>query len=101
MKKTTEPSRTANIVPLLAFANAIHADLKRALQPLRALRAGWHHNGVSGAWHAFWRALRENVPQGLFSLLLIAQGLVLALLLVAIVVAVAVDGVLAWTGLAR
>lgn len=97
MKKKIEPSRMANIVPLFACTNAIHADLKRTLQPLRALRDGWRHNRVCGAWHAFWRAERESFPQGLFSLLLIAQGLAL----VSLLIAVAFDGALVWAGLTR
>lgn len=97
MKKTTDPNRTDNLVPLFAFANAIHTDLKCALQPLRALRAGWRHNRVGGAWQAFWRAERENFPQGLFSLLLLAQVLALVFLLMA----VAFHGALVWAGLTR
>ena len=65
--------------------------------PLRALRTGWHDADLRGAGQAFLRAQRDNFPQGLFSLLLIAQGLVLAVLLVA----VALDGILAWGGFPR
>ena len=65
--------------------------------PLRALRTGWHDAGVRGAWQFFLRAQRDNFPQGLFSLPLIAQGLVLALLLVT----VALDAIVTWGGLAR
>lgn len=97
MKKTTEPVPPANITPLAAFTRAMHDDWKRAVQPLYALRTGWHDAGLSGACQAFLRAQREAFPQGLFALLLIAQGVVLALLLVA----VALDGIVAWGGLAR
>ena len=97
MKKPTEPTPAPNITPLAAFINAMHADWKRAVHPLYALRTGWHDAGLSGACRAFLRAQRNNFPQGLFALLLIAQGLVLAVLLVA----VALDGILAWGGLAR
>ena len=97
MKKTTDPTSTANITPLAAFINAMRVDLKRVVQPLYALRTGWQKAGISGAWQAFLQAQRENFPQGIFSLLLIAQGVVLALLLVA----VALDGILAWGGLSR
>ena len=97
MKKTTEPNSTANITPLAAFINAMHADLKRVVQPLYALRTGWRDAGLSGACHAFLQAQRENFPQGFFSLLLLVQGLVLVVLLVA----VALDGILAWGGFPR
>ena len=97
MKKTTEPTSTANIALLAAFTNAMRADWKCVLQPLCALRTGWQRAGVGGAWQAFLRAQRDNVPQGIFSLLLITQGLVLAVLLVTVVL----DGVLAWGGLPR
>ena len=97
MKKTTEQASTANIMRLAAFINAMRVDLKRVVQPLYALRTGWQKAGISGAWQAFLQAQRENFPQGIFSLLLIAQGVVLALLLVA----VALDGILAWGGFPR
>ena len=97
MKKTTEPTSTANISALVAFINAMRADWKCVVQPLYALRIGWQRAGVSGAWLDFLRAQRDNFPQGIFSLLLITQGLVLAVLLVT----VALDGVLAWGGLPR
>lgn len=97
MKKRTEPAPAANITPLVAFTRAMHDDWKRTMQPLCALRTGWHDAGLSGACQAFLRAQREAFPQGIFSLLLIAQILVLALLLVAVVL----DGVVVWGGLAR
>ena len=97
MKKTTEPTSTANITPFAAFINAMRTDLDRVMQPLRALGSGWRDAGFSGACRAFMQAQRESFPQGFFALLLIAQGLVLVVLLVA----VALDGVLAWGGLPR
>ena len=97
MKKTNEPTSTPIMTPLAAFTRAMHDDWKLTVQPLYALRTGWHDAGVGGAWYAFLRAQRDNFPQGLFSLLLIAQGLLLALLLMAVVL----DGILAWGGLAR
>ena len=97
MKKRTEPAPAANITPLAAFTRAMHDDWKRAVQPLLALRTGWHDAGGHGAGQAFLRAQRDNFPQGLFSLPLIAQGLVLALLLVT----VALDAIVTWGGLAR
>ena len=97
MKKTTEPTSTASITPFAAFINAMRTDLKRVVQPLYALRNGWRDAGFSGAWRGFLQAQRDNFPQGIFALLLIAQGLVLVVLLVA----VALDGVLAWGGIPR
>ena len=95
MKKTIEPTLTSNITPLAAFNRAMHTDLKRVLQPLYALRTGWRNAGVSGAYRAFLRAQRNNFPLGLFSLLLLAQGLVFVVLLVAVVL----DGFVARGGL--
>ena len=97
MKITTEPTSTARMTPLAVFISAMRADLKRAMQPLYALRTGWQCTGLGGACRAFLQAQRDNFPQGIFSLLLLAQGLVLAVLLVAI----ALDGILAWGGLGR
>ena len=97
MKKVTESMATANTTLLVAFADAIRSDLSRAMQPLHALRPGWRNDGISGAGRAFMRAQRDNFPQGLFSLLLLAQSLVLGLLLIAITVTSA----LAWGGIIR
>ena len=67
--------------------NAMRTDLELVVQPLRALGSGWRDAGFSGAWRGFMQAQRANFP----------QGLVLAVLLVA----VALDGVLAWGGTPR
>lgn len=92
MKKATEPSTTDGITLFSAFVRVIRTDLVRALQPLSALRNGWREGGVSGACRLFLRAQQSNCPQGLFSLLLLMQALVLIVMLATIA------GVLVWEG---
>ena len=85
------------MTPLAVFISAMHADLKRALRPLHALWTGWRSAGVGGACRAFLQAQRDNFPAGLFSVLLLAQALVFTILVVAVVL----DGFVAWEGVQR
>ena len=91
MKKTTEPAQ--NMSFLDAFYNTMRSDLKRSLQPLQVLLwAGWRREGMKAAGRAFLRAQREKFPQGLFSALILLQGLLVALLLAASAIAYVVSG---------
>lgn len=97
MKKTTEPGTTDHIKLFSTVVHVMRSDLARALQPLSALWTGWREGGVVGACRLFLRAQRRSCPQGVFSLLLLMQGLMLIALLTAIVIA----GVLTWEGVVQ